>query len=380
MLKGTGGAIGAYASRKNQMVERDFGDIRVLLIEDDEDDYILLRNLLSEVPAAQYKVTWVQTYEEGLGEIKKGVYDVCLLDYLLGVRNGLEMLSALEESPERPPIIILTGQGDYLVDLKAMEYGAADYLIKDEMTGHMLERSLRYAMERKKSKDALGESERQLKRLSSALLKVQENERRMLASELHDNVGQLLTAIKFNIEGVLARMDPNEMFTRDLNALIPNIQTAVEQVRNMYTELMPTALDDLGILATLNWFCREFQKDHPSIRVERKFEANEQEISADLRLVIFRIVQDALKNVAAHSKADRARVLLTNENGCLRLDIGDNGTGFDVPGAMSIACSNCGLGLMSMKRRAELSGGSLRIDSGEGKGTLVRVEWPVEDR
>ena len=293
------------------MDESDTGDIRVLLIEDDEDDYVLLFNLLTEVSAARYQVTWTQTYEEGLRELEKGDYDVCLLDYLLGVRNGLEILSTLEESPRRPPIIVLTGQGDYLVDLKAMEYGAADYLLKDEMTGHTLERAIRYAMERKKSEDALRESEKQLKRLSSALLKVQENERRMLAAELHDNLGQLLTAIKFNIEGVLARMDPRESHTRDLNALIPNIQTAVEQVRNMYTELMPTALDDLGILATLNWFCREFQKDHPAIRLERKLDANEREISADLRLVIFRIAQDALKNIATHSGADFASISLT---------------------------------------------------------------------
>lgn len=362
------------------MDERSFGEIRVLLIEDDEDDYVLLINLLADVPSTQYKVTWLQTYEEGLRELKKGTYDVCLLDYLLGVRNGLEILSTLEESPTRPPIIILTGQGDYLVDLKAMKYGAADYLLKDQMTGYALERAIRYAIERKKSKDALRESERQLKRLSSALLKVQENERRMIAAELHDNLGQLLTAIKFNIEGVLARMDPSESSTRDLTSLIPNIQAAVEQVRNMYTELMPTALDDLGILATLSWFCREFQKDHPAIQVEREFEANEREISADLRLAIFRIVQDALKNVAAHSKANRARVCLIGENGFIRLDIGDNGTGFDVTGTMSNSSANCGLGLMSMRRRAELSGGVFHIDSGAGRGTLIRVKWPIPSR
>ena len=359
------------------MDQSEIDDIRVLLIEDDEDDYVLLSNLLTEVPAARYKITWTQTYEEGLRELEKGDYDVCLLDYLLGVRNGLEILSTLAESPKRPPIIVLTGQGDYHVDLKAMQYGAADYLIKVEMTGHALERAIRYAMERKRSKDALRESERQLKRLSSALLKVQENERRMLAAELHDNLGQLLTAIKFNIEGVLARMEPGESSTRDLNALIPNIQAAVEQVRNMYTGLMPTALDDLGILATLSWFCREFQKDHPTIRLERKLDANERDISADLRLVIFRIAQDALKNVAAHSGADSASISLSSENGSIRLDIGDNGTGFDVSRVMSTACSNCGLGLMSMKRRAELSGGSFHIDSCEGEGTSIRVRWPV---
>jgi signal transduction histidine kinase len=350
----------------------------VLLIEDDEDDYVVLFNLLTEVPAARYKITWIQTYEEGLRELGKSGYDVCLLDYLLGVRNGLEILSTLEESPERPPIIVLTGQGDYHVDLKAMQYGASDYLLKTELTGHTLERAIRYAMERKKSRDALRESEKQLRRLSSALLKVQENERRMLATELHDNLGQLLTAIKYNIEGVLARMDPRASHTRDLNALIPNIQAAVEQVRSMYTGLMPTALEDLGILATLNWFCREFQEDHPHIQLERKLTADEQDISADLRLVIFRIAQDALKNIAAHSRADSAKVSLISENGSIRLDIGDNGIGFDVFHVMSTACSNCGLGLMSMKRRAELSGGSFQIDSSEGRGTSISVRWSLD--
>jgi signal transduction histidine kinase len=359
------------------MGESETGDIRVLLIEDDEDDYILLSDLLAAVPAVHYQVTWLQTYEEGLRELTSGGYDVCLLDYLLGVRNGLELLSTLEDSSKRPPIIMLTGQGDYLVDLEAMRYGAADYLLKDEMTGHALERSIRYAMERKKSEDALRESEKQLKRLSSALLKVQENERRMLAAELHDNLGQLLTAIKFNIEGVVARMDPSENCSRDLNALIPTIQASVEQIRNMYTELMPTALEDLGILATLKWFCREFQKNHPAILVERKLDANEQEISADLKLVIFRIVQDALKNVATHSGADYTAISLTSEDGDIILDISDTGNGFDVLHAMSTACSNCGLGLMSMKRRVELSGGSLQIESGEGRGTSIRVRWPL---
>jgi signal transduction histidine kinase len=325
---------------KEQMDDKDIGDIKVLLIEDDEEDYLLVSNLLTEVPAARYQLT-------------------------------------LEESSERPPIIVLTGQGDYLVDLKAMQYGAADYLLKDQMTEHALERAIRYAMERKKSEDALKESEKQLKRLSSALLNVQENERRAVAAELHDNLGQLLTAIKFNIEGVLARMDPNESYTKDLSVLIPNIQSAVEQVRNMYTELMPTALEDLGILPTLNWFCREFQKDHSSIHLKRSFDASEQDISADLRLVIFRIAQDALKNIAAHSGADHAGISLTSEDGYINLDIFDNGKGFNVSHAMSTACSNCGLGLMSMKRRAELSGGSFQIDSYEGRGTFIKVRWPL---
>ncbi len=363
------------------MCERDLRYIEVLLIEDDEDDHFLVGRLLAEVSSAQYKLTWIQTCEDGLKELEKGTYDVCLLDYHLGSKSGLEILSKVEEeSPVTPPIIVLTGHGDYLVDLKAMKYGAADYLVKDQMSGLLLERAIRYSMDRKKSKDALRESERQLKYLSSALLRVQENERRMVAAELHDNLGQLLTAIKFKIESVLVRMDPDESCTLHLNAIIPNIQLAVEQVRNMYTQLMPTVLDDLGILATLSWFCREFQKDHPDIWVESEFKVREEEISADLRLVIFRIVQNAFDSVTAHSKAGRTWVSLVEENGYVKLDIRDNGAGFDVSHAMSFTCPDCALGLVSMKRRAELSGGSFEIGSAEGGGTFVRVQWAVADQ
>ena len=359
------------------MSEHDLRYITVLLIEDDEDDYFLIGRLLAEVSSAQYEVAWVQTYEDGLKELEKGTYDVCLLDYHLGPESGLEILSKVEESPATPPIIVLTGHGDYLVDLKAMKYGAADYLVKDQMSGLLLERAIRYSMDRKKSKDDLRESERQLKYLSSALLRVQENERRMVAAELHDDLGQLLTAIKYKIESVLVRMDPDESRTRDLNAIIPNIQLAIEQVRNMYTQLMPTVLDDLGIVATLCWFCREFQKDHPNILVESQFKVREEEIAADLRLVIFRIVQNAFESVTAHSKAGRTRVSLVEEDGYVKLDIGDNGAAFDVSHAVSFTCPDCALGLISMKRRAELSGGSFEIGSAEDGGTFVRVQWAI---
>ena len=143
---------------------------------------------------------------------------------------------------------------------------------------------------------------------------------------------------------------------------------------------MPTVLDDLGILAALSWFCREFQNDHPGIEVGMKSEVSEQDISADLKLEIFRIVQDAFNNVAVHSKADKARVSLIGENRYIRLEIRDNGNGFDVTHTLSGMGENCGLGLMSMKRRAELSGGSFQIESAVGSGTLIKVKWALADQ
>ncbi len=354
--------------------------IRVLLIEDDEDDFVLLERTLAEVGSARYELTWARTYEKGLGEIERGIYDVCLLDYYLGSENGLGILARVAKSATAPPVIVLTGRGDYLVDLRAMENGAADYLVKDQVSAPLLERAIRYSIDRLKSKKALLESETQLRHLASALLRVQESERRMVAAELHDYFGQLLPAFKFNIESVLLRMDPGDGCAKDLRELVPSIQDGIERVRNMYTELMPTVLEDLGILATLGWFCREFRKDHPDIDVESELGVKEHEVAPDLKLVIFRIVQDAFKNVAAHSGASLIRVSLVGTDECLILDIGDNGRGFDTVRGMFSAGNPDGFGLMSMKRRAELSGGSFQVESAKGAGTSVSVRWPIEAR
>lgn len=351
---------------------------RVLLIEDDEEDYVLLRGVLAEVTSTRYEVAWRRDGESGLEEIDRGGYDICLLDYHLGSRNGLEILARVAKSVKAPPIIVLTGQGDYLVDLRAMEYGAADYIVKDQVSAPLLERAIRYSIDRLKSKKALIESESQLKHLAASLLRVQESERGRVAAELHDDFGQLLTAIKYQIESVLARMIPCDSCAATLRDLIPSIQDAIGRVRNMYTELMPTILDDLGIIATLKWFCREFPKDHPGLHVKAELRVGEHEVAPELKLVIFRIVQDALKNAATHSEAGLIKISLSGKEGYLSLEIADNGKGFDISRAISSAGKHGGMGLMSMKRRAELSGGSFRIESTEGAGTQVRVQWPLE--
>ncbi len=354
--------------------------IRVLLIEDDEEDFSILEAILSEVSSARYELTWAQTYDRGLEELCRGGYDVCFLDYRLGPKSGLDLLSRVAKSATAPPIIVLTGQGDYRVDLKAMEYGAADYIVKDEVSAPLLERAIRYAIDRLKSQRALRESESQLKHLATALLKVQENERRKVAAELHDDFGQFLAAMKFHIESVLERMEPGDPCAPDLRELIPGLQGAIERVRNMYTELMPSVLDDLGILATLRWFCREFQEEHPHIAVQFEFGISEQAIAHDLKLVIFRIVQDAFKNVAGHSGASQIKLSLSARDDSLSLAVRDNGKGFDIVRALASTSSHNGLGLMSMKRRAELSGGSFTVESAETRGTSVCVRWHIESR
>jgi len=125
--------------------------LRVLLIEDDEDDYILTRSLFSEIKGRTFDLTWMKNYKEGLHAVLSGHHDICLVDFRLGGRNGIELLAEAEENGNQAPIILLTGQGEHEVDVQAMRAGAADYLVKGRLDAALLERSIRYALERKRA-------------------------------------------------------------------------------------------------------------------------------------------------------------------------------------------------------------------------------------
>jgi len=137
--------------------------ICVFLVDDDEDDYVLTRDMLAEAVGARFELEWVDTYEAGLEAMEQAQHDVYLVDYFLGERDGLELLCAAIASGCKAPIIMLTGRGDHAVDVAAMRAGAADYLDKGELSAPLLERSIRYAIERQRAEEALRESEERLR-------------------------------------------------------------------------------------------------------------------------------------------------------------------------------------------------------------------------
>lgn len=129
--------------------------IKILLVEDDEDDYVMTRDMLSEIEGASYSLDWAPTYNAALETINRNEHDVCLFDYRLGEHNGIELLHEAVKNGCKLPIIMLTGHGDHEVDIKAMKAGAADYLIKGKIDASVLEHSIRYAIERKKAEDKI---------------------------------------------------------------------------------------------------------------------------------------------------------------------------------------------------------------------------------
>jgi two-component system cell cycle sensor histidine kinase/response regulator CckA len=129
--------------------------VKVLLVDDDEDDFLITRDLLSKIRERRHHLDWINNYDDGLVAVKKGEHDLCLLDYRLGERTGLELLRESQSFRHRPPIILLTGQGDQEIDIEAMKAGAADYLVKGRLSADGIERAIRYAIERKRAQETL---------------------------------------------------------------------------------------------------------------------------------------------------------------------------------------------------------------------------------
>jgi PAS domain S-box-containing protein len=223
----------------------------------------------------------------------------------------------------------------------------------------------------------LRQSETELRRLSSELMKAHEEESKRIGQELHDGLAQSLSAIKIRVESALVQVGRENYseVSRSLETIVPMTQNAVEEVRRISRNLWPHVLDDLGIVAAISWLCKEFETTYSKIGIEKQIQIREDDVAGDLKIIIFRVLQEALNNVVKHSRADKVKLLLHETNGRLELCVQDNGTGFNLDRLVSGASPQRGLGLASMRERTRLSGGSLVIESQEGRGTTLRATW-----
>ena len=217
----------------------------------------------------------------------------------------------------------------------------------------------------------------QLRLIPSKLIAVQEDERKRIAGELHDSVGQTLAALKYGVEAVLVKKERGDLVGAFnlLERFVPTLQQSIDETRGIYMGLRPPMLDSLGLLATLEWFCREFQALHSGFHLELETKIKEEEISDTTKIIIFRIAQEALNNVAKHSRAKRVNLLLTKSRSSIELTVRDDGEGFE-PDSVLSPNDLKGLGLTGMRDRAKLGGGIFSIESTPGKGTVLRASWP----
>lgn len=216
---------------------------------------------------------------------------------------------------------------------------------------------------------------RDLRRLSTKLITAQEEERRAIARELHDEVGQALTAIKVELavaQGtILAAGGPANVLD-DARSISEGV---LHTVRDLSHLLHPSVLDDLGLGAAVSWYLKGFARRH-GVRVDLVQDRMEARLQPEAELTAYRIIQESLTNVAKHARAHSCRVYLQRLVSTLLVAVEDDGIGFD-PALSDRLGGQRGLGLIGIRERVSRLGGNLRIESAPGKGTRVTVELPV---
>jgi signal transduction histidine kinase len=247
----------------------------------------------------------------------------------------------------------------------------ADSIATEDMPRHQMN-------DRLSADEALRLTRAQLWRLSAQHLSIQESERQRIAADLHEGLGQVLVMVKLSIEDAASSMDAGATakIRNTLNGLSSQVKSALDDLHRISMNLRPASMDQLGIVATLSWFCREIELACPNMKLERDISVAEVDVPEPLKIAIFRIVQEAAGNILKHAVADRMKLSLTSTDGLLHLCVEDNGRGIDPGVAVNHSDVEHRNGLQSMRERAELSGGSYEFQSGSGQGTRISVWWP----
>jgi len=215
---------------------------------------------------------------------------------------------------------------------------------------------------------------KRLQSLSHQLINIQETERRYLARELHDEIGQALTAISLILKAVQNLTDPSLIQTR-IGEGLAILNLALQQVRKISLDLHPSLLDDLGLVPALRWYAdREAKWGNFKVLVQAKEIKN---LPEELKLVCFRVTQEALTNISRHAKADNVTIQVRKQSGILHLFIHDDGQGFNVQEMLNSAIQGQSLGLLGMKERVILIGGEIEIHSTPNAGTKIHVQFPL---
>jgi len=220
--------------------------------------------------------------------------------------------------------------------------------------------------------------EEDLKGYAQKIIQAQEEERKRIAYELHDDTAQYLSLLKLQLDSMLQSgkiQDPETI--EKLSYLDKDASRAIDDVRRFSHELRPSVLDRLGLQAALEQIAEDINK-LKQMKVELTIDGEEPGLSDNVKLALFRIVQEALNNARKHAQASKASVNILFRENQVKMEIKDNGTGFDIQEARVRAGKRGSLGLMSLQERASFIGAKLKIESEPGKGAAIRIEFPLE--
>jgi signal transduction histidine kinase len=355
-------------------------NLQILLLEDDTADAELVKFALGQSGLA-FTLERLDGREDYIQRLRQRAPDLILSDYNLPGFDGLTALELARELVPDTPFIFVTGTLGEERAIETLKRGASDYVLKNTLT-HLVpavHRCLREAAERterKRAEERLRDSHEQLRALSTYLQYVREEERTRIAREVHDELGQSLTRLKMDLAWVGGRLPRSQLLLADrIREMSAHVDATIQSVRRIATELRPGILDDLGLVAALEWQAHEFQ-NRTGIVCDVASTLQDTMLDADLNTAFFRIFQETLTNIMRHAGATRVEVNSTLRDGWLALTVHDNGRGI-LPGEITDRRS---IGLVGMEERAALLGGKFEIKGEPGRGTTVTVRIPLAHR
>jgi len=224
----------------------------------------------------------------------------------------------------------------------------------------------------------LRDSQRRLKQFSRKSIEALEADRKAVSRELHDSIGGNLAAIKFALESTVKKIvEKPDAATTSLEKTILHLAETIKDCKRISANLRPEIIDDRGLLATIDWHTRQFSQHYSQIKIIQQIDVDEQEVPEPLKIVIYRVIQEALNNTAMHSKADTIYIRLKKSGNYFEAEVEDNGRGFDLEEVANRGDRISGYGLKSMRERVEIIGGSFSVHSLLTTGTRISITLPV---
>lgn len=392
-----------------------FEDYTILIIDDSTTNLGVIFEYLDKLG---FELMVAQNGESGLKKAQYEQPDIILLDAVMPGLDGFEVCQRLKSDKitQEIPVIFMTGLTSVEDKVKGFEVGAVDYVTKPirkrellarlttHLSIHNLTRQLQQeVIERRRAEEALTEyrdhleelvkqrtvelteandrlreQSEQLRALTARLAEVEDTERRRLARELHDRVGQNLGILDVNLNIIRSQLPPEtaELLKPRFNDALDLLTQLATHIYDVTAELRSPVLEEYGIVAALNWHGSQFEQ-RTGIKVKVRGDENAPRLPLPIESAMLRITQEALANVAKHAQASHVTVNIERKNNLARLSVTDDGIGFDPANLTGPTTDGRGWGVISMTERTEAMGGYFQIKARPQQGTQVIVEVPI---